>query len=334
MTKVLIIAEAGVNHNGNFDLAIKLIDAAKTAGADAIKFQTWKTELLVTSEAELADYQATDNNKHSSQFEMLKELELSYEEFSKLKTYCDEIGILFLSTPDEFTSAKFLNELQNTFKIGSGELTNIPFLIYIANFKKNVLLSTGMSSLGEVEEAVNALIEGGLLRSQITLLHATTEYPAPHSELNLSAMLTLKQAFQTKVGYSDHSIGIEASIAAVALGATVIEKHFTLDKNMSGPDHQASIEPNELESMVKSIRNIEVALGHGRKEPSVSEIKNKNITRKSIVAAQSIEQGEIFSIENLTLKRPANGLAPDFWNELIGKKANKPYKKDENITFG
>jgi len=329
--KVFIIAEAGVNHNGDLVLAKRLIDAAAYAGVDAVKFQTWQTDLIVTKSAEMAEYQQKNTGIQESQYNMLKKLELSYNDFRELKDYCDKKNIMFMSTADEESSADFLNELQNVHKIGSGELTNIPFLRHIAKFKKRVILSTGMGTLCEVEKAVDILIESGLSRDDIILLHVTTMYPTPMEDVNLNAMLTLKNAFKTKVGYSDHTMGIEVPIAAVALGAKVIEKHFTLDRTMEGPDHKASLEPDELKSMVKSIRNIELALGSGIKKPSKSEKKNIKITRKSIVASRPIRKGEIFSQYNLTVKRAGKGIDASRWDEIVGTVAQKDYKENDLI---
>lgn len=330
--KTFIIAEAGVNHNGNIQLAKALIDAAVAAGVDCVKFQTWKTELLVTQEAEMAQYQIENTKENISQFDMLKALELSYPDFTKLKAYCDERGIIFMSTPDETQSATFLNSLQHQFKIGSGELTNLPFLAHIANFGKPVILSTGMSNLSEIELALEVLQQHGISLDMITVLHATTQYPTPMDEVNLSAMNTIKHAFPgIKVGYSDHTLGIEIPIAAVALGATVIEKHFTLDKQMTGPDHKASLEPAELKQMVSAIRNIELALGNGHKVPSKSEIANKQIVRKSIVAAKAIKKGEILTEDALAIMRPGTGLPPCRWDEVLGTEAKADYAVGELI---
>ncbi|PIW60932.1 N-acetylneuraminate synthase [Shewanella sp. CG12_big_fil_rev_8_21_14_0_65_47_15] len=324
--KTFIIAEAGVNHNGDIHLAKALIDAAVAAGVDCVKFQTWKTELLVTQEAEMAQYQIENTKENISQFDMLKALELSYPDFVELKAYCDERSIIFMSTPDETESATFLNGLQNQFKIGSGELTNLPFLAHIASFGKPVILSTGMSNLSEIELALEVLQLHGISLEMITVLHATTQYPTPMDEVNLSAMNTIKHAFPgIKVGYSDHTLGIEIPIAAVALGATIIEKHFTLDKHMIGPDHKASLEPLELQQMVNAIRNLEVALGNGKKVPSKSEIDNKRIVRKSIVAAKVIKKGAILTEDALTIMRPGTGLPPSRWNEVIGSAAKVDY---------
>jgi N-acetylneuraminate synthase len=330
--KTFIIAEAGVNHNGDISLAKQLVDAAIESGADAVKFQTWKTELLVTEQAEMAEYQVNNTQKIETQFQMLKRLELSHESFIELKSYCDSKKVLFLSTPFEKESASFLNALQPIFKIGSGELTNIPLLRHIASFNKPVILSTGMSVLGEIEHALLVLNQAGLTRDKITLLHVTTEYPTPMDEVNLRAMHTLQQAFPgIAVGYSDHTPGIEIPIAAVALGATIIEKHFTLDKTMAGPDHKASLNPAEFSAMVKAIRNIELALGHGRKEPTQSELKNIKIARKSLVATQTIAAGEILTEENIAIKRPGHGISPTRWDEIINTRAHKNYAPGDLI---
>lgn len=330
--KTFIIAEAGVNHNGDILLAKQLVDAAIESGADAVKFQTWKTELLVTEQAEMAEYQINNTQKIESQFQMLKRLELSHESFIELKRYCDSKNILFLSTPFEKESASFLNALQPIFKIGSGELTNTPLLRHIASFNKPVILSTGMSVLGEIEHALLILDQAGLTRDKITLLHVTTEYPTPINEVNLRAMHTLQQAFPgIAVGYSDHTAGIEIPIAAVALGATIIEKHFTLDKTMAGPDHKASLNPTEFSAMVKAIRNIELALGHGRKEPTPSELKNIKIARKSLVATQTIAAGEILTEDKIAIKRPGHGISPTRWDEIINTKAQKNYAPGDLI---
>ena len=330
---VFIIAEAGINHNGSLNLAKKLIDVAMEAGVDAVKFQTWKTENLVTQDAIQAEYQKQNTQKEESQFDMLKKVELSYDDFIELKKYCDKKGIIFISTPDEEESAYFLKNLQDIFKIGSGELTNIPFLRLIGGFGKKIILSTGMGNLGEIELALNTLIKAGTKKENITLLHAISEYPTPFEELNLKAIQTMKQAFGVEVGFSDHSLGIEASIAAVALGANIIEKHFTLDKNMLGPDHKASLEPDELKAMVKSIRNIEKALDDGIKKTMPCEVKNKFIVRKSIVAKKEIKKGEIFNKENLATKRVGDGLEAKYWDLVIGNSANRNYKKDEAIRL-
>lgn len=330
---VFIIAEAGVNHNGDINLAKKLIDAASDAGVDAVKFQTWKTELLVTKEANQAEYQTENTGIKESQFDMLKRLELSYSEFRELKQYCDNKNILFISTPDEFESADFLCELQDIFKIGSGELTNIPYLRHIGKMNKKVILSTGMGTLGDIEKALITLINAGTKKENIVLLHATTMYPTPMNEVNLNAMLTIQKAFNINVGYSDHTMGIEIPIAAVALGAKVIEKHYTLSRDMEGPDHKASLEPHELKAMVQAIRNIEIALGDGEKLPQASEKENLKVVRKSIVANKKILQGDIFSESNLTVKRVGYGISSSRWDELIGLKAQYDFNIDDIIRL-
>jgi len=330
--KVFIIAEAGVNHNGHLELAKKLVDIACEAGVDAVKFQTFKAKNLVSKSAKMADYQKENLKKETSQYEMLKQLELGFDEFIELKKYCNEKNIIFLSTPFDDESIEFLDNLGlEIFKIPSGEITNLPYLRKIGKSQKKVILSTGMSNLCDIENALNVLLEAGTKKENITILHANTEYPTPKEDVNLKAMLTIKEAFKVDVGYSDHTLGIEIPIAAVAMGASVIEKHFTLDKTMSGPDHKASLEPHELKAMTKAIRNIEIAFGDGIKKPSKSETKNIEIARKSIVAKCNIKKGEIFSEKNLTTKRPANGISPMRWDEVIGKVANKDYEEDERI---
>lgn len=330
--KTFIIAEAGVNHNGDVELAKKLIDAAVSAGVDAVKFQTWKTELLVTEDAQMAEYQIENTQRKETQFEMLKRLELSYDDFAGLKAYCDSKSITFISTPDEEESATFLDSLQNVFKIGSGELTNTPFLRHIASFKKPVILSTGMGYLYEVEHAIATLVEAGLSIEQITVLHATTDYPTSSEDVNLTAMLTMEKAFPgITVGYSDHTLGIEIPIAAVALGAKVIEKHFTLDKTMEGPDHKASLEPRELSDMVAAIRNVEIAMGFGWKVPTKAEKANRDIVRKSIVAKKAISAGQVISSDMLEIKRPGNGISPTQWDEVVDSIARKDYQAGELI---
>ncbi|MDN3614815.1 N-acetylneuraminate synthase [Vibrio gallaecicus] len=332
MDKTFIIAEAGVNHNGDIRLAKKLIDEAADAGVDSVKFQTWKTELLVTPDAQMAEYQVDNTQKEESQFDMLKRLELSYDDFTELKQYCDDKGILFLSTPDEEESATFLNDVQDTFKIGSGELTNTPFLRHIARFGKPVILSTGMGYLSEVEHALLVLQDEGLSLADITVLHATTDYPTAPEDVNLQAMQTIGRAFPgVTIGYSDHTLGIEIPVAAVAIGAKVIEKHFTLDKTMEGPDHKASLEPEELAAMVSAIRNVETALGSGWKVPTVVEKANRKVVRKSIVAAQTIEEGTILTKSMLEIKRPGDGISPTRWDEVVGSKAKKRYQAGELI---
>jgi N,N'-diacetyllegionaminate synthase len=328
---VFIIAEAGVNHNGDINLAKKLIDVAVEADADAVKFQTWKTELLVTKEAVQAQYQIQNTKIEESQYNMLKKLELSYDDFEELKIYCDSKNIIFLSTPDETTSADFLVNLQDIFKIGSGELTNLPYLRHIGSLQKKVILSTGMADIGEIEDALDILIKAGTKKEDITVLHTNTMYPTPIEDVNLRAMVTIGKTFDLAYGYSDHTLGIDVPIGAVAMGASCIEKHFTLDKSMEGPDHKASLDPEELKTMVKAIRNIEIALGSGIKKPSKSEMLNKEIVRKSIVAKKAIKKGEIFSEDNLTIKRPSGGINPMRWDKIMGTIAHKDYKEDELI---
>lgn len=326
-----IIAEAGVNHNGDLDLAKKLVDAAVAAGVDAIKFQTFKAEELVTRAAPKANYQKATTGE-GNQYAMLKQLELSLEDHIILKNYCQEQGIIFLSTPFDFASADLLERLDLPFyKISSGDITNLPFLEYIAKKNRPVLLSTGMSNLGEVEAAVETMLGTG--NQDLILLHCTSNYPTVFTDVNLRAMLTLQEAFKLPVGYSDHTLGIEVPIAAVALGARVIEKHFTLDRTMPGPDHRASLEPHELKAMVEKIRNVEKALGNGIKRCARGEEKNKLVSRKSIVAARDIQQGEVITREMVQFKRPASGLAPGEINLVLGKKAKRGLEKDEIITL-
>lgn len=326
---VYIIAEAGVNHNGSFELACKLVDAAKEAGVDCIKFQTFKSKNLVSHTAQKAEYQK-DTTGEGAQVDMLKKLELSFEEFLALKDYCDRVGICFLSTPFDFDSIDFLNSIDMPFwKIPSGEVNNYPYLVALAKTRKPVVMSTGMCDLSEIQEAINVLRENGT--DEIKLLHCNTEYPTPFEDVNLRAMQTMAAAFGLEVGYSDHTNGIEVPIAAAALGATVIEKHFTLDRNMEGPDHKASLEPDELAKMVSSIRNIEKALGNGDKTPSPSEKKNITVARKSIVAAKSIKAGEILTVENVTVKRPGTGISPMKWNKVLGRRAVRDFEEDELI---
>ncbi|MDF2656926.1 MAG: N-acetylneuraminate synthase [Bacillota bacterium] len=329
---VFIIAEAGVNHNGNLALAKKLIDSAKEAGADAVKFQTFQTEQVITKSAQKAVYQQITTGEQESQYEMVKKLELTFDEFTSLKEYCDHSEILFLSTPFDMESIEYLETIDlPIYKIPSGEITNLPYLIRISETLKPIIMSTGMSDLEEIGKAVSILKQHG--NKELTLLHCNTEYPTPFEDVNLNAMLTLRNTFQTDVGYSDHTLGIEASVAAVALGATVIEKHFTLDKNMEGPDHKASLNPEELKLMVQSIRNIERALGEGEKKPSKSELKNRDIARKSIVAKVPIQEGEVFSAANITVKRPGNGVTPMRWFDVIGQTAKRAFKEDEPIEL-
>jgi N-acetylneuraminate synthase len=328
-----IIAEAGVNHNGDIHLARRLVDAAVEAGADAVKFQTFVTEEIVTRTAEKADYQKENTGSTpESQFEMLKKLELSFDAFREIKRYCEYKGILFLSTPFDHTSVDFLDDLKiSAFKIASGEVTNRSLLRHIALKRKPVILSTGMSSLKEVEQAVTILRAAH--NQKIILLHCTSEYPARAEHINLRAMETLHDAFRVPVGLSDHSPGIEIALAAVAMGASVIEKHFTVNKDLAGPDHRASLEPHELKALVKGIRIVEKALGNGVKAPSGAEKKTRRIVRKSIVAAVDIKKGTRLQEDNLTTKRPGNGISPLRWNEVIGTKAVRDFKADELIKI-
>lgn len=331
---VYIIAEAGVNHNGSLELALKLCDAAKAAGVDAVKFQTWKTEKIVGHQTRTAEYQALNTaDSEQTQFEMLKKLELSQEDFKRIQEYCIMIGIDFLSTPDEEDSLKFLVEELHLpiIKIGSGEVTNIHYLRQIASYGLPVILSTGMSTLSQVAQAYEVLEEGGV--PEITLLHCTTNYPCPMEEVNLKAMETLRDAFHCPVGYSDHTLGAEIPVAAVALGAKVIEKHFTLDRNMVGPDHQASLDPEELKRMVLEIRNVEKALGDGIKRPNTSERNISKVVQKSIVAKRAIRKGERLSEYNLTVKRIDEGISASLWDVVDGLYADTDYQEDEPIKI-
>ncbi|EAI8667821.1 N-acetylneuraminate synthase [Campylobacter upsaliensis] len=331
MKKVLIIAEAGVNHNGDINLAKKLIEQAAKAGADVVKFQTFKANSCVSVSAKKAKYQLETTAKEESQLEMIQKLELSYESHFELMKHCKKHGIAFLSTPFDLESVEFLRGLDLPyFKIPSGEITNLPYLKAVAKCKKRVLLSTGMANLGEIEAALTILRKNGT--KNITLLHCNTEYPTPFEDVNLNALKTLKEAFKLEVGYSDHTEGIVASLGAVALGAVVIEKHFTLDKTMEGPDHRASLEFEELKALCKGIRELEKALGSGIKKASKSEAKNKIIARKSLVAKREIQKGEKFSEQNLTTKRPGSGISAMRYEEYLGKRALKTYKKDELIN--
>ncbi len=332
MKKVFIIAEAGVNHNGSLELAKKLIDVASDAGADAVKFQTFKAEKKKKKNAQKADYQKQTTNSEESQFDMIKKLELDVQTHKILMDYCKEKKIIFLSTPFDHDSIELLNDLGlEIFKIPSGEITNLPYLRHIGKLDKKVILSTGMADIGEIEDAMYILINAGTKKENIIVLHANTEYPTPYEDVNLRAMVTIGKTFDVAFGYSDHTLGIEVDIAAVALGACCIEKHFTLDCTMEGPDHKASLEPDELKAMVKAIRNIELALGSGIKKPSFSESKNISIARKSIVAKVDIKKGEILSADNLAVKRPGTGINPMRWDEVIGTIATKDYKEDELI---
>ncbi len=333
MKKTLIIAEAGVNHNGDINLAKKLIAAAADANVDYVKFQTFNSKKLVSKNAEKASYQKKNTgNSSESQLAMLQRLELSREMHLELIKYSNLKGIKFLSTGFDLESIDFLNELNIAlFKVPSGEITNLPYLRKIGSLGKPVIISTGMANLKEVEEAILAILGAGTSKSDITVLHCNTEYPTPMEDVNLKAMSTIEEAFDVSIGYSDHTLGIEIPVAAVALGAKVIEKHFTLDKTLEGPDHKASLDPKELKAMVKAIRNIEKALGHGRKEPSDSEKKNKPIARKSIIAKTSIKKGDVFSNKNITVKRPGIGISPMLWDTILGKVATKDYEEDDLI---
>ena len=332
MRKVLIIAEAGVNHNGTLELARKLVDVASDCAADIVKFQTFTADSIVSRSAEKAQYQKETTSTSESLHGMIKKLELDKETHLELNTYCKEKRIEFLSSPFDNRSIDLLDELGlERLKIPSGEIHNLPYLRHIGSFGKPIILSTGMSNLSEIEAALDILEKAGTSRDEITVLHCNTEYPTPMEDVNLNAMLTIRRKLGVKVGYSDHTLGIEIPIAAVALGATVIEKHFTLDRNLPGPDHRASLEPGELKDMIKSIRNIERAMGDGVKKPSPSETKNIPIARKSIVVKMSIKKGEIFSDENLTVKRSGAGTSPMEWDNLIGRYSEKDYHPDDLI---
>ena len=337
MTHVTIIAEAGVNHNGSIEIARQMVDKAVEAGVDIIKFQTFKSEKLVSKSARQAEYQKKNIGKKSddSQLSMLKKLELSEQDHKDLMTYCKQKGIKFFSTAFDMDSIEYLHSLNlGLWKIPSGEVTNYPFLKRIASYNERTILSTGMCDLQDVRAAVDALYKNGLSKENLTLLHCNTEYPTPFEDVNLKAMDALRKEFGVEVGYSDHTKGIEVPIAAVALGASVIEKHFTLDRNMEGPDHKASLEPDELKAMVSAIRNIEKAMdGDGTKHVSESERKNITIARKSIVAACDIKAGEIFTEENLTVKRPGTGISPMQWEEILGNKAIRSFAEDELIEL-
>lgn len=329
--KVLIIAEAGVNHNGSLEMAKKLVDIAKECGADIVKYQTAKLDSLVSKFAHMAEYQKKNIGVEESQKEMLSKLLLSFDEFVELAEYCKKVEIQFLSTPFDIESIQFLNNMQDIWKIPSGEITNYPYLVEIGKTKKRVILSTGMAEIDEVQNAIDVLKENGT--EDITILHCTTEYPTPIQDVNLNVMQTMRKVFGYPVGYSDHTQGIEVDLAAVALGATVIEKHFTLDRNLPGPDHKASLEPSELKAMVEGIRKIEVALGSYEKRPSEIEMKNKLVARKSIVARKAIKAGEELTEDNITTKRPGTGINPMKWNEVIGTKAIRDFKEDELVEI-
>jgi len=332
MNKVFIIAEAGVNHNGSIELAKRLIDVACNAGVDAVKFQTFKAENLVSKNAQKAAYQKQTTDVNESQFDMIKKLELDLNTHKELMAYCQKRNIMFLSTPFDHESIELLHDLGlQIFKIPSGEITNLPYLRQIGKHNKQVILSTGMADMGEIENALDVLISAGTMKEDITVLHANTMYPTPMEDVNLKAMNTIGNTFDVAYGYSDHTLGIEVDIAAVAMGATVIEKHFTLNKTMEGPDHKASLGPEELKAMVQAIRNIELALGSSLKKPSKSEKPNIKIARKSIIAKQVIQKGEMLTEENLTVKRPGSGISPMRWDEIIGTQAHRDYDKDELI---
>lgn len=335
MNHVIIIAEAGVNHNGDMKLAHRLIEEAKKAGADYVKFQTARSPESVTSKfAQMAEYQKKNVKKDESQLEMIRNLTLPLSAFSILKDYCDEVGIRFMSTPFDRESVDALMKVgMDYIKVPSGEITNLPYLRKVAHQGLPVIMSTGMCELDEVKAALDILYTNGLTPDKVSLLHCNTEYPTPFEDVNLKAMLTLKEEFGVKVGYSDHTKGIEVPIAAVAMGAEIIEKHFTLDRTLPGPDHVASLEPNELKAMVDAIRNTENAIGDGNKTVSASERKNIAIARRSIVAACDIKKGDLLSEDNLTIKRPGNGVSPMLWDEVLGTKAVRDFKEDELIDL-
>lgn len=335
LTRTLIIAEAGVNHNGDIEIAYQLIDKAKEAGADIVKFQTFKADKIASAKAIKAQYQNTTTDENESQLEMLRKLEIDEQMHLDLMAYCSKKNIQFLSTPFDLESINLLKKLRIAIgKIPSGEITNYPYLCKMAQSFSELIVSTGMSTMKEINEALKVLIDSGAQKENITILHCNTEYPTPFEDVNLRAMLYIRSQTGCAIGYSDHTNGIEVPIAAVALGATVIEKHFTLDKTMQGPDHKASLEPGELKAMVLAIRNIEIAIaGSGIKEPSGSEIKNKEIARKSIVANTKITKGEIFNENNITVKRPGTGINPMEWNNIIGEKAVCDFEMDDLIKF-
>jgi N,N'-diacetyllegionaminate synthase len=330
--RTLIIAEAGVNHNGSMELACNLIDAAKSAGADIVKFQTFKATELVSKSANKAAYQRSTTDAGETQYEMIKKLELSKADHLELIRYCDEVGIEFLSAPFDIASIGLLYELGvKRFKIPSGEITNYPYLKAMGHYNNPVIMSTGMADMDEIQAALEVLTSHGTEKQKITVLHCNTEYPTPFKDVNLRAMLTMDKTLELPIGYSDHTRGIEVPIAAVALGATIIEKHFTLDRTLTGPDHKASLEPDELTEMVNAIRHIEEALGDGIKRPSPSEMKNIDVARKSIVASQAIQKGEKFTLDNITTKRPGNGMSPMRIEEILKLSATQEYKKDDPI---
>jgi len=334
MSRVLIIAEAGVNHNGNIELAKKMIVVAKESGADMVKFQTAIPELSITKSAPKAAYQKETTGRNESQLEMSEKIHLPLTAYKELKKYANQQGILFLSTPFDLKSIDALKKLGlKCYKIPSGEITNLPYLRKIGRLRKKVIISTGMATIKEIKEALSILIKAGTKKEDIMVLHCNTEYPTPYEDVNLLAMLTIRDKLGVRVGYSDHTQGIEIPVAAVSLGASIIEKHFTLDKNMAGPDHKASLEPHELKAMVLAIRNVEKALGNGIKKPSKSEIKNIPIVRKSIVAARDIKKGERFTEANITAKRPGTGLNPMLWDRVVGAIARIDFHRDEMISL-
>jgi N,N'-diacetyllegionaminate synthase len=332
--RVYIIAEAGVNHNGDINLAKKMIEIAAQSGVNAVKFQSFKTDSLITHDAIKAEYQVETTASNETQYQMLKKLELDIESHHVLIDHCKKNNIEFLSSPFDLESIDLLTLLGlQTYKIPSGEINNVPYLRKIASLNKKTIISTGMSNLGEIEFALNLLVTNGTSKDKISVLHCNTEYPTPFDDVNLNAMLTIKQAFQLEVGYSDHTPGIEIPVAAVALGAKIIEKHFTLDKTMEGPDHRASLDRAELNAMVKAIRNVEKALGSFIKQPSPSELKNIVIVRKSIIASCNIKKGETFTVNNITVKRPSHGISPLFWDKVLGKTANRDFNEGELIIL-
>mgnify|MGYP001446924811 CR=1 FL=1 len=329
-----IIAEAGVNHNGEIELAKELIYAAKESGADIVKFQTFKTDNCISKSTPIVPYQSKGKKDLKTQYELVKDLELSFEEFIILKELSDKIGIEFLSTGFDIQSLDFLENLGiKRYKVPSGEITNLPYLRKISTFRKPVIMSTGMSNLDEIEKALSIFLEEGIKKNDLTILHCTTQYPTLVEDVNLNAMITIANKFDVKVGYSDHTQGVDIAVSAIAMGASVIEKHLTLDRNLIGPDHQASIEPSEFKKMTKLIRRCEDAKGSFKKEPTASEKNIINLVRKSIVAKKQIKKGDVFSENNLTVKRPGTGISPMKWDELIGKKANKNYLEEEFISW-
>ena len=329
--QVFIIAEAGVNHNGDKDLAFRLVDEAKKAGADAVKFQTFIASSVVSKNAVMADYQKKNIGTEMTQLDMIQKFAISFSDFLAIKNYCDRLDIQFLSSPFDFESVDFLDSIVSLFKIGSGEITNYPFLKYVAQKGKPIILSTGMCNLGEVEKAVSVIQQEG--NKNLSLLHCTTNYPCSYSEVNLRAMITLREAFKLSVGYSDHTVGIEVPIAAVAMGARIVEKHFTIDQNLPGPDHKASLIPTELKEMVLAIRNIEVALGDGIKKPNKSEFEVMNVARKSLIASRDLKAGHILDVSDFSIKRPGNGIKPEMLEIIIGKRLIKDVEEDELLTW-